>query len=60
MKFQVFEDKAGEYRWRLRANNNQIIASSAEGYVNKSDAFHGIDLVKAVNPATSVEDISTV
>lgn len=55
----MFEDKAGEYRWRLRANNNEIIASSAEGYVNKADAFHGIDLVKAVNPATSVVDLTT-
>ena len=26
-KFQIFKDKAGEYRWRLRANNNEIIAS---------------------------------
>ena len=58
-KFQLFEDKAGEFRWRLRANNGEIIADSNEGYVNKRDAMHGIDLVKEVNPKTSVEDLTT-
>ncbi len=55
-KFQVYKDRADEYRWRLRADNNEIIADSSEGYVNKSDCLHGIDLVKAVNPDTEVED----
>ncbi len=58
MKFEVFQDKANEYRWRLRADNNEIIADSSEGYVNKSDCKHGIDLVKAVNQATEVEDLT--
>ncbi len=30
-KFQIFKDRSGEYRWRLRADNNEIIADSAEG-----------------------------
>lgn len=31
-KFQIFKDKAGEWRWRLRTSgNNEIIADSAEG-----------------------------
>ncbi|MEE9237166.1 MAG: YegP family protein [Thermoplasmata archaeon] len=55
MKFEVYQDKKGEYRWRLRADNYQIIASG-EGYVNRSDCLHCIDLVKAVNPDTDVED----
>ncbi len=55
MEFQVYKDKAGEYRWRLRADNYEIIATG-EGYVNKSDCLHCIDLVKAVNPNTRVED----
>ncbi len=55
MKFEVYRDKKREYRWRLRADNYQIIASG-EGYVNRSDCLHCIDLVKAVNPDTEVED----
>jgi len=27
-EFEVYEDKAGEYRWRLQANNNEIAAVS--------------------------------
>ena len=55
-KFQMFKDKKGEYRWRLRADNNEIIADSGEGYVNKTDCEHGIDLVKQLSPNARVED----
>ncbi|MFQ5909915.1 MAG: YegP family protein [Thermoplasmata archaeon] len=56
----MYEDRAGEYRWRLRSKDNEIIATASEGYVNKSDAIHGINLVKVSNPATSVEDLTSV
>lgn len=55
-KFQIFQDRAGEYRWRLRADNNETIADSAEGYVRKSNCEHGIDLVKTLGPDAEVED----
>ncbi len=45
MEYSIYKDKAGEWRWRLRAANNEIIASG-EGYRNKSDCLHAIDLVK--------------
>ncbi len=45
MKFSIYKDKAGEWRWRLQAASNEIIASG-EGYKNKSDCLHAIDLVK--------------
>ncbi len=54
--FQIFKDKAGEYRWRLRANNNEIIADSAEGYKAKLDCEHGVDLVKQLAPTAEVQD----
>ncbi|MCH7998059.1 MAG: DUF1508 domain-containing protein [Chloroflexi bacterium] len=55
-KFQIFKDSAGEYRWRLRADNNKIIADSAEGYKAKSDCKHAIDLVKLLAPTAEVQD----
>lgn len=55
-KFQVYKDRAGEWRWRLRADNGEIIADSAEGYVNKSDCKHGVDLVKTKAPGAQVEE----
>ena len=54
--FQIFTDRAGEFRWRLRANNNEIIADSAEGYKAKSDCEHGVDLVKELAPTAAVQD----
>lgn len=45
--FQVYQDVAGEWRWRLAAGNGRLIAASGEGYQNRQDCLHGIRLVKA-------------
>lgn len=55
-KFQIYKDTRAEYRWRLRADNNQIIATSGEGYKAKSDCMHGIDLVKGQAAGAGVDD----
>ena len=55
-KFQIFKDGAGEYRWHLRANNNEIIADSSEGYSKKSDCEHGVELVKELSPSAQLEE----
>ena len=52
MVFVVYKDTAGQFRWRLFAANNRIIADSAESYVNKSDCTHGISLVQQSYAAT--------
>jgi uncharacterized protein YegP (UPF0339 family) len=44
-KFELFEDKAGEYRFRLKAGNGEIILAS-EGYKQKASALNGIDSVR--------------
>jgi uncharacterized protein YegP (UPF0339 family) len=44
--FQVYTDAAGEWRWRLVAGNGRIIADSGEGYRDRPDCLHGIELVK--------------
>lgn len=45
MSFEVYEDKAEEYRFRLKASNGQTILSS-EGYTDKTGAMNGIESVK--------------
>lgn len=55
-QFQVYADSAGEYRWRLLADNNQVIATSGEGYKSKADCKHGIDLVKTSAPNAEVNE----
>ena len=44
-KFELYRDKAGQYRFRLKARNGQIIATS-EGYVTKVNCENGIQSVK--------------
>lgn len=44
-KFEVYTDKAGEYRFRLKATNGQVIAVS-EGYKALAGCMNGIESVK--------------
>lgn len=44
-KFEVYQDKAGEYRFRLTATNGQTIAVS-EGYKQMDSCMNGIESVK--------------
>lgn len=44
-KFEMCVDKAGEYRFRLKATNGQVIAVS-EGYTAKDSCENGIASVK--------------
>ena len=44
MWYHLYKDTAGYWRWRLYAANNRKIADSGEGYWNKADCQHGIDL----------------
>ena len=44
-KFEMYADKAGEYRFRLKARNGAIIAVS-EGYTAKASCENGIESVK--------------
>ena len=44
-KFECYKDKAGEFRFRLKAGNGEIILSS-EGYKSKASCDNGIASVK--------------
>lgn len=55
MRFEIYKDKNGEWRWHLKAANHEKIATSGEGYKNKADALHAIDLVKSSYNAPVVE-----
>jgi uncharacterized protein len=53
-KFEVYKDKAGEYRWRLVAPNGQSIADSGEGYSSKESCLEGIASVKKNAPDAQI------
>ena len=52
-KFEMYLDKAGEFRFRLKARNGEIIAVS-EGYKAKSGCLNGIESVKKNAPDAEV------
>jgi uncharacterized protein YegP (UPF0339 family) len=45
LRFYVYRDDRDEYRWRLIARDDQQIAISAEGYVNRADCVYALNLV---------------
>ncbi len=51
MFFHLYVDTNRQWRWRLRAANNRIIADSAEAYFNRADAINAINLVKGSGAA---------
>jgi uncharacterized protein YegP (UPF0339 family) len=52
-KFEVYKDKAGEFRFRLKAGNGQIIATG-EGYTTRANCINGIESVKKNAPDAEV------
>lgn len=52
-KFEVYQDKAGEYRFRLKAKNGEVIATS-EGYKAKASCLNGVESVKKNAPDAAV------
>ncbi|MBQ9134605.1 MAG: YegP family protein [Lachnospiraceae bacterium] len=52
-KFEVYEDKAGEFRFRLTATNGQVIATG-EGYKAKAGCLNGIESVKKNAPDADI------
>lgn len=56
MKFTLYKDKAGEYRWRLKHSNGNILATTSEGYSSKAAALKCIENVKASADAEIEEE----
>lgn len=56
-KFIVYPDKSGQYRWKLKADNGQIIASSGEAFDSKSNAKRAAENVRNVAGDADIEVI---
>ena len=54
-KFELYEDKSGGFRFRLKAGNGEVIAVS-ESYKTKDSAKNGIESVKKNAPGAAVDD----
>lgn len=56
-KFEVYEDQAGEYRFRLVASNGQIVCWS-EGYTQKQSAINAAAWVRTNAPGAPIHDLT--
>ena len=52
-KFEVYADKSGEFRFRLKATNGQVIATS-EGYKALASCLNGVESVKKNAPDAEI------
>lgn len=57
--FEMFEDAANEWRWRLLAPNGEIIADSGEGYSSQSKARQGLRSVHRNAPRAPVKSVGS-
>lgn len=56
-KFEITKDKAGKFRFHLKAANGEIVAAS-QAYEMKESAYKGIESVKTSAPAAKVVDLT--
>ncbi len=57
-KFEIYKDASDQFRFRLRAANNEIIAVS-EAYTTKAGCQNGIESVRTNAPIAEIEDLTT-
>ena len=57
-KFEIYKDKAGEFRFRLKASNGEIIATG-ESYAAKQGVKNGIESIKKNAPEAELVDKTT-
>ncbi len=55
-KFEIYKDASGSWRFRLKASNGEVIASS-EAYSSKASAENGIESVKRNAPDAPVVEV---
>lgn len=53
-KFEIYKDKAGEYRVRFKYNSETIF--STEGYTTKASAKNAIESIKKNGPGAPTDD----
>ncbi len=53
-KFEVYKDKAGEFRVRFKYNSEVMF--STEGYSSKTSAMHAIESLKKNGPGAPIDD----
>ena len=56
--FELYKDSAGEFRFRLKNDEDTLLATSGKGYKTKADCQKVIDEIKSVAAKAKVDDIT--
>jgi uncharacterized protein YegP (UPF0339 family) len=43
LRYNIYQDRAGQWRWRLLAANGEIVKASSEGFANKDYCYSVVD-----------------
>lgn len=46
MGYEFSQDRSGEWRWRLRSSNGQLVANGGEGLASKSNVIRALESVR--------------
>ena len=44
--YKIYQDNAGKYRWRVTAQNGEIIGASSQGFTSRYRCRSNADLLK--------------
>ena len=56
LTFEIYQDARKEHRWRLKAANGQVIATSGQGYKAKADCRHEIEVIQKEAAGAKIEE----
>lgn len=56
-KFEIYKDKAGKFRFRLKASNGEVVAVG-EAYETKAAAIKGTDAVQRAAADATISDLT--
>jgi len=58
LRFDVYKDSRGGFRWKLKAGNGQTIADSGEGYKTKRGCLDGIARVQSGAATATIRELT--
>lgn len=56
-KFEIYKDRSGQFRFRLKAGNGEVVAQG-ESYPTKAGAIRGTEAVQRAADGATVEDLT--
>jgi uncharacterized protein YegP (UPF0339 family) len=56
-RFEIYRDRAGRFRWRLRRHDGQIVADSGQGYERREDCEADLRWIRSAAPNVPVRPL---